>query len=238
MTPRRVLPVVVLALMLTGCGGGSDSSDAKPKTAATASEPAAEESPTEMPTDCSNEDLSQAEWMESCSGTEGSKGGSSQPTTAGPLELGTPVPTTGDGGTGVLEMTPTTVVYSKDGAGNDPDKDVFAVVTVKQRPTTAAPAAEVPPMSGGGWSWIAPDGQSIDEGNGQSFNVVMDDFGAAGPVQPGSFVWDAAVFDLTAAQAKGGTLVYVDSEETAFRWKIPAADSGPQVAEVKEQLKF
>ncbi|MFJ7998924.1 hypothetical protein ACIQ7D_17510 [Streptomyces sp. NPDC096310] len=154
------------------------------------------------------------------------------------LALGKPSPTVGDEGTGVLEMTPTTVVYSKVGTGNEPDKDLFAVITVKQRPTTAAPAGEVPPMSSGGWSWIAPDGQSVDEGNGQSFNVVMDDFSAAGPVQPGSFVWDAAVFDLTAAQAKGGTLVYVDSEGTAYRWKIPSGDSGPQVAEVKKQLEF
>ncbi|MEV6796703.1 hypothetical protein AB0M87_33250, partial [Streptomyces sp. NPDC051320] len=56
--------------------------------------------------------------------------------------------------------------------------------------------------------------------------------------QPGSFVWDAQIFDLTTAQAKGGTLVYVDGEGTAHRWKAPASDAGPQVAAVKKHLQF
>ncbi|MFE5858319.1 hypothetical protein ACFQ61_34510 [Streptomyces sp. NPDC056500] len=154
-----------------------------------------------------------------------------------PRLLGEPTPTVGNGGIGRLELTPTTVVYSKKGAGNDPENDIFVAVTFKERATTAVAAEEVPPMNGGGWSWIAQDGQAIDSGDGRAFNVVPKGLTAAGPVQPGSFAWDTAVFDLTTAQAKGGgTLVYLDSEQTAYRWTIPAVDTGPQIAELKSKL--
>ncbi|NEB42232.1 hypothetical protein [Streptomyces sp. SID14515] len=133
-------------------------------------------------------------------------------------------------------MTPTSVVFAKESDGNAPAKDVFVVVTVKKRPTTAAPADESSPMGPGGWQWKAPDGQALNEGDGESYNVVLGDFNTSGTIQPGSFVWDAEAFDLTAAQAKGGTLVYVDGEGTAHQWKMPEQDSGPQVAEVKKDL--
>ncbi|WP_327246505.1 hypothetical protein [Streptomyces sp. NBC_01320] len=47
-----------------------------------------------------------------------------------------------------------------------------------------------------------------------------------------------AVIALTATQANGGdTLVYKDGTGHAFRWKAPAANSGPDVAAVKKQLQ-
>jgi hypothetical protein len=225
---RAAGTAVVLAAALVACGGGSSDGGAKAKAKPRATHAAK--------VDCSAKNMSEADWVEHCSEAQGPNGPTTGTTTD--LPLGKASPTTGDEGTGVLEMTPTTVVYSTDGAGNEPEHDTFAVVTVKQRPTTAVAAAEVPPISGGGWQWIAPDGQAVDSGDGASFNVVMEGFNAGGPVQPGSFVWDAVVFDLTLAQAKGGVLVYVDGEGAAHRWKVPAGDTGPQVAEVKKLLKF
>jgi hypothetical protein len=73
---------------------------------------------------------------------------------------------------------------------------------------------------------------------GNAFNVVMDKYSNADPVQPGAWQWRSQVFDLTEAQAKGGTLIYIDGEEKAFRWEMPSTDSGPSVAEVKKQLEF
>lgn len=139
-------------------------------------------------------------------------------------KLGTPARTTGDGGTGVLEITPDTVVF------------VFAVVTMKDKAVTAVAADEPAPISGGGWKWMAPDGEMIDVGGGNGFNVVMDKYNNADPVQPGAWQWRSQVFDLTPAQAKGGTLIYIDGEEKAHRWQMPSTDSGPNVVEVKQQL--
>lgn len=154
------------------------------------------------------------------------------------MELGSPAQTTGDGGTGVLEITPDTVVYVKKGGGETAANGLFAVVTMKDKAMTAVAADEPAPIAGGGWRWMGPDGEMIGFDSGNSSSVVMDKYNNAEPVQPGSFQWRAQVFDLTKAQAKGGTLIYIDGEEKAFRWKIPPEDAGPNVAEVKKQLAF
>lgn len=152
------------------------------------------------------------------------------------LKLGEPAETVGSGGTGRLQLTPTTIAYLPAGASSEkPENEAFAFVTVKTQPTTAVAAAQAAPISGGGWSWIAPDGQAIEQGNGAAFNVVAEGFNAGGPIQPGSFAWDGQVFDLKTVQA-GGTLVYVDGAGTAYRWAMPKTDSGPQVADVKKAL--
>jgi hypothetical protein len=154
------------------------------------------------------------------------------------MALGDSAKTTGDGGTGVLEITPDTIVFTKEGGGETTANGVFAVVTMKDKATTAVAADEPAPISGGGWKWMAPDGEMVAFDSGNSSNVVMDKYSNADPVQPGAYQWRARVFDLTPAQAKGGTLIYVDGEEKAFRWKMPATDAGPSVAEVKKQLEF
>ncbi|WP_309029317.1 hypothetical protein [Streptomyces alfalfae] len=153
-----------------------------------------------------------------------------------PRKLGEPAQTIGDGGTGVLQITPDTVVYVKEDSGEKAANGIFAVVTMKDKAMTGVAADEVAPISGGGWSWIAPDGETIGFDSGNSTMVTLDKYDGADPVQPGSWQWRSQVFDLTPAQAKGGTLIYVDGEEAAHRWKMPAADSGPNVAELKKQL--
>ena len=154
------------------------------------------------------------------------------------MKFGTPAQTTGDGGTGVLQITPDTVVFTKKGGSETAVNGVFVVVTTKDKAMTAVAADEPAPISGGGWKWMAADGEMIDVGGGNAFNVVMDKYNNADPVQPGAWQWRAQVFDLTPAQAKGGTLIFIDGEEKAFRWEMPSTDSGPNVAEVKKQLEF
>ncbi|TXS19585.1 hypothetical protein EAO71_33775 [Streptomyces sp. ms191] len=112
---------------------------------------------------------------------------------------------------------------------------MFAFIAVKAKSTKAVAAEQVAPISGGGWKWVAKDGQAIGEGNGESYNVVADSFNAGGPVEPGTFVWDGIAFDLAKAQ-RGGTLLYTDGNGTAYRWTVPAADAGAQVAQLKKEL--
>ncbi|KMS78317.1 hypothetical protein ACH49_16675 [Streptomyces leeuwenhoekii] len=154
------------------------------------------------------------------------------------MKLGEPAETTGDGGTGVLQITPDTVVFTKNGGGETSVNGTFVVVTMKDKAMTAVAADEPAPISGAGWKWMAADGEMVDVGGGNAFNVVMDKYNNADPVQPGAWQWRSQVFDLTPAQAKGGTLIYIDGEEKAFRWKMPSEDSGPNVADVKKQLEF
>ncbi|MEU1497237.1 hypothetical protein [Streptomyces sp. NPDC005732] len=152
------------------------------------------------------------------------------------LAFGKPAQTTGDGGTGVLEITPDTVVFTKEANGEKAANGLFVVVTMKDKAMTAVAADEPAPITGGGWKWMAPDGEMVAFDTGNSSSVTMDKYNNADPVQPGSYQWRSQAFDLTTAQAKGGTLIYIDGAETAFRWQMPSTDTGPNVAEVKKQL--
>ena len=154
------------------------------------------------------------------------------------MKFGTPAQTTGDGGTGVLEITPDSVVFAKEAGGETAANGMFVVVTMKDKAMTGVAADEPAPISGGGWKWMAPDGEMIDTQVGNAYNIVVDKYNNADPVQPGGYQWRLKAFDLTEAQAKGGTLIYIDGEEKAFRWEMPSTDSGPNVAEVKQQLEF
>jgi hypothetical protein len=149
------------------------------------------------------------------------------------MQLGTPARTTGDGGTGVLEITPDTIVFAQKAGDQTPENGLFVVVTMRDKAMTAVAADEPAPISGGGWKWMAPDGQMLSFDTGNSSMVTLDGYSEADPVQPGGY---QQVFDLTPAQAKGGTLIYIDGEEQAFRWEMPSVDSGPRVADVRKQL--
>ncbi|MGW2228271.1 hypothetical protein [Streptomyces formicae] len=152
------------------------------------------------------------------------------------LHLGEPAQTIGENGVGVLQITPDTIVYVKKNGSEPAENGIFAVVTLKDKAMTGTAADEVAPIGGGGWKWMAPDGETIDTGGGESYNIVVDKYNNEDPVQPGTYQRRLRAFDLTPAQAKGGTLIYVDGEETAHRWKMPATDSGPDAAELKKQL--
>lgn len=196
----------LLLAALTACGGGGDKADAK------------------QPDTASAQAGSDGDGQESSAAPE--KG----------LTFGKPAQTTGDGGTGVLEITPDTVVFTKEANGEKAANGVFVVVTMKDKAMTAVAADEPAPIGGGGWKWMASDGEMVAFGTGNSSSVTMDKYNNADPVQPGSYQWRSQAFDLTEAQAKGGTLIYIDGVEKAFRWEMPSTDTGPNVAEVKKQL--
>ncbi|MFD9537486.1 hypothetical protein [Streptomyces sp. NPDC060010] len=151
------------------------------------------------------------------------------------LQLGQVTETVGADGAGRLGITPTSIVYATASGSDKPTKDTFAFIVYKARATTAVAADQAAPIDSGGWSWVAPNGQAIAQGNGEAYNVVADSFNAGRTVQPGTHVLDAAVFDLAAAQV-GGTLVYTDGEGTAYRWTIPKTDTGPEVGQIKKEL--
>lgn len=225
-----IAAITAAALALTACGGGDGNSSGKGKT----KRPAAGKS-----VDCTDENLSQAEWIDNCSDQDdqGAGGKQSKPMKLGKAARteGAQTPVGGPGG-GTLEITPTTVVYSRDGIGETPENGEFAVVTLKEKPLSDHAVAESAPMEGGGWKWIAPDGQAVDEGNGTSFNVVPETYSGGGAIQPGSWAWDVAAFDLSEAQ-RGGTLLYTDGAGVSYRWKMPAEDAGPEVGKLKAELK-
>ncbi|MEU9218941.1 hypothetical protein AB0D47_20595 [Streptomyces sp. NPDC048376] len=207
----------LLLAALTACGGGDDDKPAEKPSTSSPAEPTSSGDPTGGGESPSGEP------------SGGGEGGED-------LTLGKAAQTTGDGGTGVLEITPDTVVFVKEGSGETAENGLFAVVTMKDKAMTAVAADEPAPISGGGWTWMAPDGEMIGWDSGNSTNVTLDKYSGADPVQPGGFQWRAQVFDLTPAQAKGGLLIYIDGENKAHRWKMPSTDSGPNVAEVKKQL--
>lgn len=162
-------------------------------------------------------------------------------TPAASLELGMAAqtdgavhPINGTGG-GVLEITPTTVVYTTVGTGQKPVNGLFVTVAYKARSVTAVAAAESAPVDGGGWQWIAPDGQAVDGLSGNTASVTPDGYTGVGPVQPGSFRMDSTTIDVTEAQ-RGGILIYTDGAHHAFRWKMPAQDTGPEVAMLRKAL--
>ncbi|MEK8146645.1 hypothetical protein NKH18_51410 [Streptomyces sp. M10(2022)] len=70
-------------------------------------------SPTAHEVDCGELNLSQADWVEHCSESQESPAATASPKD---LELGGPSLTVGDRGIGELEVTPTTLVYAKEGA--------------------------------------------------------------------------------------------------------------------------
>lgn len=181
--------------------------------------------------DCTDQRLSQAEYMEHCH----SAAPQSPAAPTVPQALGKPAATIGADAESPLELTPSTVVYLDKTATDTPENDAFAFVAIKLRPTGATAAEQTVPALGAGWKWVAPDGQAISASNGAALNVVADSFNSGGEVQPGTYQWDGLAFDLTTAQ-KGGTLLYTDGAGTAFQWKMPAADAGPQMGAVKKEL--
>nr|WSX47690.1 hypothetical protein OG409_01105 [Streptomyces sp. NBC_00974] len=154
---------------------------------------------------------------------------------AGALALGTRVETVGAGGLGRLELTPTSIAYLQAGSTSEkPQAEGFVFVTVKVVATAPVGTAQTSPVSNGGWSWVAPDGEAIKQGNGSAFNVVAESFNASF-ISPGTFDWAGVVFDVKVTQA-GGMLLYTDGAGQAYRWAMPKTDSGPQVAQIKQEL--
>ncbi|MFT2014607.1 hypothetical protein ACMA1D_01980 [Streptomyces sp. 796.1] len=154
------------------------------------------------------------------------------------LPLGKAAPTIGAGGTGSLEITPTAVTYTPTASQGmlKPANGRYAVIAYKARSVTAVAADETAPADSGGWTWTAPDGQSVTTLDGEATSVTPAGYTNSGPVQPGAYQWRSVAFDLTPAQAKGGQLVYTDGEQKTHTWTIPATDSGPEADKLKKAV--
>ena len=153
------------------------------------------------------------------------------------LDLGTPADTVGtrfEGG-GELEVTPLSVVYSPRAGSARSQNGIFAIVVIKDRNTGSVPAQEAAPVEGGGWRWIAPEGEQVEEGNGAAPDVELGEFEGITEVQPGDSDLTAAVFDLK-EQQRGGTLLYVDGDNSSYRWTMPKKDTGPQADQVRKRI--
>ncbi len=222
--------VAAACLALTACGPDGGGSDSKPSasapasaSASTAAQPSAGAS---SPTATPGNDSATPSANPGAGGTA--------------LALGVPSRTVGSQLVGVLEITPTTVVYTKEADGTTSRFGTFAVVTTKDASLTANAADEEPARAGGtkgGWRWLAANGQSVAEGNGSAPKILVNGYDGTGRIEPGTSQSRSEVFDLTPDQAKGGgTLVYTDATGAENRWKVPAVDAGPQVADVKKRL--
>lgn len=234
---RAATSVALLAVLATACGGTSDSSSPSPKESHAAAAGKDDRKPT---VDCSDESLSQADWVKHCA--DGAGTGGDGTTAAKTLQwgeaagtVGAQAPASGPGG-GDLDVTPTTVLYAKDAMGSTSVNGLFAIITVKDRATGKGAATESAPLEGGGWKWIAPGGQALDEGENGASNITPNGFTGGGMVQGGTWAWRTIAFDLSEAQ-KGGTLAYTDGAGSVFRWKAPATDSGPELAKLKKGME-
>ncbi|MFG2563632.1 hypothetical protein [Streptomyces sp. NPDC048496] len=209
--PLTVSLVAAACLALTACdpGPGDSGGDAKQSPSPTHSQPSPTRSATDAP---AGDDTGPAA-----------------------VDLGEPSRTVGAKTVGILEITPTTVVYAEQGAGVSPQNGVFAVVALGEKSMSANPADEEP-APGGGWQWIGPDGTPVAAGNGNAGKVTLDGYPPSGAIEPGDTATRARVFDLTPEQAKGGKLVYTDGTQAPHGWKLPAEDTGPQVADIKGKL--
>ncbi|WP_181785089.1 hypothetical protein [Streptomyces phytophilus] len=210
-----------LALPLTACGSDDDGT------------PAAESKPAGKYAGCDDPDITEAEYNEKC--LDGAPADADKP-----LEFGTTAKdTAGAYAEGTLDITPSTVVYAASGTDETPEGDVFSVVVIKDHNKGDVAAAESAMLENGGWQWIAADGQAIEEANTDaSLGVSPNSFLGGGEVQPGTWDWGSVVFDLTEAQRAGGTLTYVDGAGTAYRWAMPDADTGPEIAKLKKDLAW
>lgn len=236
-TRAAAATAALLLAALTACGGGGGGDDSKP-----AAKPKTPASKSASPTvDCTDTSLSQADWTEHCGDGSGTGGDG----TAGTQELawGKPARTTGaqhpfggQPGGGELEVTPTTVVYQKTAMGNTAANGVYAIITVRDKATGAIDATESAKIENGGWQWIAPDGQALDEGENEASSITPNGYTGGGMVKAGTWQWDTIAFDLTEAQ-RGGTIAYTDGAGATFKWKVPAADTGPELAALKKGME-
>ncbi|WP_432180463.1 hypothetical protein [Streptomyces sp. NBC_00063] len=231
---------VVLLAALTACGDSNDQADDKP----------AADRTSEKKVDCTDENLSQADWMAHCSDEQPAGGdtagaeqgvgtGGDGKAGTGKLAWGKPAATTGDEdfdtGGGTLEVTPTTITYQAKAMGSTSVNGLFAIITVKDKAVGNSAAAESAPAGGGGWQWIAPDGQALDEGENEASSVTPQGFTGGGKVQAGSWAWRTIAFDISKEQ-RGGTLVYVDGTGQSFQWKAPAKETGAELAALKKGM--
>lgn len=193
-----------------------------------------DDTPSVAPTptvNCADPHLSMDEWTRNCGPGSGNTAAPPQPPRQA-QQLGQPAITVGEKGLGVVELTPTTVVYApRPNTDSDPSRTLYAIVTIKEN-NTGAIVAEIPLTSS--WNYVAPDGEAIATRTVAVLSSVS--FGdVAGVVQPGTFRWGYTAWAIRPDQ-RGGVFQHTDGAGLQYRWQLPAEDTGPQIAEVKSGL--
>ncbi|MFD8685999.1 hypothetical protein [Streptomyces sp. NPDC059651] len=174
-------------------------------------------------------------WLSLTACTAGDDRSTPEPRPQPTLKLGQSADTAGVGGRGDAQITADTVVYVDSTGFGAPEHGLFAVVNYQSRNRTKSRVTTTAEQ--GGWRWKTADGHTFTARNSKAAAEVapigFSEGGAALPAETGH--QDVAVFDITAAE-KGGTLIYVDGDGTAFRWKVPASNSGSAVPALKFAL--
>ncbi|MDQ1023972.1 hypothetical protein QF035_001554 [Streptomyces umbrinus] len=169
-----------------------------------------------------------------CSGNDDRSDPQPSPRTA--LTFGQSADTAGAGGKGTAQITPDAVVYVDKAGTERPEHGLFAVVRFEAENRSKTPVTTTARQ--GGFRWKASDGKTVKAGNSEGAGRIAPvGFSESGPdISPKTYQADSVVFDITAAE-KGGTLVYVDGDDVAFRWKMPSTDSGSPASALKSALK-
>ncbi|MFI8895755.1 hypothetical protein [Streptomyces paradoxus] len=171
-----------------------------------------------------------------CSEGDGTSDPHPSPRTA--LEFGQTADTAGADGKGTAQITPEAVVYVGKAGADAPEHGLFAVVAFKAG--NRAEESVTTTVAQGGFRWKTPDGKTIKAGNSEEAKgiapVGFDDDGGKPAVRANSYQVETVAFDITSVE-KGGTLVYVDGDGVAFRWKVPSTNSGPTANALKSALK-
>ncbi|MFF7871090.1 hypothetical protein ACFZCT_32245 [Streptomyces qaidamensis] len=174
--------------------------------------------------------------LAACSGGDGKSDPQPSPRTA--LKFGQTADTAGADGKGTAQITPETVVYVDKAGADAPEHGLFAVVTFKAgnraKDSVSITAAQ------GGFRWKTLDGKTIKAGNSEGAGNIdpigFNDAGGKPTVRANTYQVNTVAFDISSVE-KGGTLVYVDGDGVAFRWKVPATSAGPAANALKSALK-
>ncbi|MFC8142378.1 hypothetical protein ACFUKV_11530 [Streptomyces paradoxus] len=153
------------------------------------------------------------------------------------LKFGQTADTAGADGTGTAQITPEAVVYVDKAGADAPEHGLFAVVTF--RAGNRAKESVTTTAAQGGFRWRTPGGKTIKAGNSEGAGSIapigFNDGGGEPAVRANTSQVNTVAFDITSVE-KGGTLVYVDGDGVAFRWKVPSTNSGPTANALKSAL--
>ncbi|MBB5116850.1 hypothetical protein [Streptomyces eurocidicus] len=110
---------------------------------------------------------------------------------------------------------------------------LLVVIAVKERASGAVAAAQATSLDGGGWTWVAPDGKATATGDGNG-SAIVNGGGHGNELEAGTYDETRVAFDIPES-ARGGMLMFKDSNSHLFKWQMPAKDAGPQIAKFSEE---
>jgi hypothetical protein len=171
-----------------------------------------------------------------CSDGDGKSDPQPSPRTA--LKFGQTADTAGAGFVGVDDGFRGDLRGALPVGADTPEHGLFAVVAFKAGNRAKEPVTTT--ASQGGFRWKTLDGKTIKAGDTDGAGSIapfgFNDGGGEPAVRANTHQVNTVAFDITTGE-KGGTLVYVDGDGVAFRWKVPSTNSGPTANALKSALK-